>query len=372
MTRSLLISPTGSGKSLIIYMLLRWYLDHHADDKLVLIVVPTTGLVEQMKKDFIDYSQLDDSFNAEKEVHQIYSGKEKFQFKSRVVVTTWQSAVKLDKKWFVPFGMVIGDEAHQFKAKSLNDIMSRLVNANYRIGTTGTIDDIQSNQLTLIGNFGPIHKVTSTKELMDSDTLAKLKIKCLLIKYPDELRKVVSKVDYHDELEFIVTNQTRNNFIANLAIDLKGNTLILFNYVEKHGKPLNKLITEKLKNSNRKVFYVSGEVETEDREKIREIVEKETDAIINASLGTFSTGINIRNIHNIIFAAPAKSQIRILQSIGRGLRKSDDGRDTILFDLIDDFSWKKKENFTLKHGAHRTSIYDKEQFDYEIFTIEIK
>lgn len=278
--RSLLISPTGSGKSLIIYMLIRWYLDHHSNDKMALIIVPTTGLVEQMKKDFIDYSIFDKDFDAEKEVHQIYSGKEKFSFpESRIVVSTWQSAIKLDKKWFEPYGMVIGDEAHLCKSKSLNDIMGRLVNANYRIGTTGTIDDIQCNKLILIGNFGPIHRVTSTKSLMDSDTLAKLKINCLVLKYPDELRKAVCKVDYQAEIDYIVSHPGRNRFITNLAIDLKGNTLILFNYVEKHGKPLYKLISEKVKGTGRKVFYVSGEVVTNERERIREITEKHDNLI---------------------------------------------------------------------------------------------
>lgn len=367
--RSLLISPTGSGKSLIIYMLLRWYLDHFPKDKMVLIVVTTTGLVEQMKKDFADYSLFDDDFDAEKEVHQIYSGKEKFKFPGRVVVTTWQSAVKLDKRWFAPFGMVIGDEAHQFKAKSLNTIMSNLVNANYRIGTTGTIDDIQCNKLILVGNFGPVHRVTSTRALMDSDTLAQLKIKCLVLKYSDELRKAVSKVDYQAEIDYIVSHTGRNRFITNLAADQKGNTMVLFNYVEKHGKPLCKLISEKLKGTNRKVFYVSGEVVTDERERIREILEVEKDAVIVASSGTFSTGINIRNLHNIIFAAPTKSMIRVLQSIGRGLRKSDDGRATTLYDISDDFAWKKKKNYTLNHAISRVKIYDNEKFDYTLYEI---
>lgn len=282
--RSLLISPTGSGKSLIIYMLLRWYLDHFPSNKMVLIVVPTTGLVEQMKKDFADYSSDDPDFDAESEVHQIYSGKEKHNFSGRVVVTTWQSAVKLDRRWFVPFGMVIGDEAHQFKAKSLNDIMSKLVNANYRIGTTGTIDDIQCNKLILVGNFGPVHRVTSTKALMDSDTLAQLKIKCLVLKYSDELRKAVTKVDYQSEIDYIVSHEGRNRFITNLAADQKGNTMVLFNYVEKHGKPLYKMISAKLKGSNRKVFYVSGEVVTDERERIREILDQH-DGLVHLTFG---------------------------------------------------------------------------------------
>lgn len=369
--RSLLISPTGSGKSLIIYMLLRWYLDHHESDKMVLIIVPTTSLVAQMKKDFIDYSEFDSDFNAEREVHEIYSGKEKHNFASRVVVTTWQSAVKLEKRWFVNFGMVIGDEAHQFKAKSLNLIMSHLVNANYRIGTTGTIDNIQCNKLVLIGNFGPVHRVTSTKELMDSDTLAKLHINCIVLKYPDEIRKVVCRLDYQEEIDYIVSHSGRNRFIANLAADQNGNTLVLYNYVEKHGKPLHKLISNIVKDTTRKIFFVSGGVVADERERIREITEREKNAIIVASLGTFSVGVNIKNIHAIIFAAPTKSQIRVLQSIGRGLRKSDDGRATTLFDISDNFAWKKSKNYTLNHAVERVKIYDSEQFDYKMFEVPI-
>lgn len=367
--RCLLISPTGSGKSLMIYLMLRWYLDHN--DGNVIIIVPTTSLVSQMKKDFIDYSQFDDGFDGEREVHGIFAGQEKTGFSSRVVVTTWQSAVKLDSAWFNDFGMVVGDEAHTFKAKSLNTIMSHLTNAKFRIGTTGTIDNLQVNKLVLIGNFGPVYRAVTTKDLMDSDTLAKLKIKCLILKYEDELRKLVCKADYKQEIDFIVGHNDRNNFIANLALDQKGNTLILFNLVLKHGKPLDKLIRSKLKDPNRKIFFVSGAVDAAERERIREITEKEKNAIIVASMGVFSVGINIRNLSNIIFAAPTKSQIRVLQSIGRGLRKSDNGQDTIVYDISDDFSWKKKKNYTLNHAVERIKIYDSEQFDYKLYEIPI-
>jgi superfamily II DNA or RNA helicase len=370
--RSLLISPTGSGKSLIIYLTLRWYLENYDDGEKVLIIVPTTALVAQLKKDFIDYSEFDDDYDAVSDVHEIYSGKEKHNFDSRVVITTWQSAVNLDKGWFRRFGMVIGDEAHTFKAKSLNAIMANLTNASYRIGTTGTIDNLQVNKLVLIGNFGPVYRVTSTRELMDSDTLAQLKIQCVVLKYPDEIRKVVCKAEYKQEIDFIVAHANRNRFITNLAVDQKGNTLVLFNYVEKHGKPLHKLISGKVTDPNRKVFYVSGSVDTDERERIRTITEKEKNAIIVASLGTFAVGINLKNLHNIIFASPTKSQIRVLQSIGRGLRKSDDGRPCTLFDISDDLSWKKKKNYTLTHAVERVKIYDAERFEYKIHEIPIQ
>jgi len=365
--RSILVSPTGSGKSLIIYMLMRYYLSEEMDKK-VIIIVPTTSLVEQMYKDFADYSSDDPEFDVEEDVHRIYSGKEK-QFEQPVVITTWQSAVKLDQTWFQQFGCVVGDEAHTFKAKSLTTIMSRLSLADMRIGTTGTLDGGQVNELTLVGNFGPVYKVTSTQTLIDSNTLADLKIESIVLKYSDETRKAFGKKKYAEEIDFLVSHEKRNRFIANLALDQKGNSLVLYNLVKKHGEPLFKQIRDRAKN--RKVFFVSGSVNAEEREKIREITEQEKNAIIVASVGTFSTGINIKSLNNIIFASPTKSQIRVLQSIGRGLRKSNNGQGTVVYDIADDLSWKTRKNYTLNHAISRVKIYDKESFKYKIHSINI-
>jgi len=359
----------NSGKSLIIYAIIRWYLDNFEGK--VLIIVPTVALTSQMKSDFADYSSTDPNFDAESEIHQIYSGQEKLDISARVVCSTWQSAVNLPKAWFTQFGMVIGDEAHQFVAKSLNTIMGNLVNARYRIGTTGTLDGAKCNELVLIGNFGPVNKVITTKQLMDSDTIAQLKIKCLVLNHNQELKKLVSKLDYQNEINVIVGHDGRNDFITNLALDQKGNTLILFNLVKKHGKPLYEKLVGASTDPTRKIFYVSGEVAAKDREEIRSITETETNAIICASSQCFATGTNIRNIHTIIFAAPNKSQIRVLQSIGRGLRKSDNGKPTTLYDISDNFSWKSKKNYTLQHAVSRIAIYNTEQFDYKIYEIDL-
>lgn len=365
--KAILVSPTGSGKSLIIYMLIRYYLREELDKK-VIIVVPTTSLVEQMYKDFADYSSDDPDFDVEEDVHKIYSGKEK-TFEQSIVITTWQSAIKLPTIWFEQFGCVIGDEAHTFKAKSLTTIMTRLANAEMRIGTTGTLDGGQVNELTLIGNFGPVYKVTTTQSLIESDTLADLKIKALVLKYNDETRKGFGKQTYADEISFIAAHEQRNRFITNLALDQKGNTLVLYNLVKKHGEPLFKQIRDRA--GKRKVFFVSGSVNAEEREKIRTLTEKEDGAIIVASQGTFSTGINIKNLHNIIFASPSKSQIRVLQSIGRGLRKSENGQGTVVYDIADDISWKKRKNYTLNHAVERVKIYNKEKFDYQIYEVPL-
>ena len=365
--KSLLLSPTASGKSLIIYMAIRAFLD--ASDQNVLLIVPTTSLVEQMYSDFADYSQTDD-WSSEDECHRIYSGREKYNIEKRVIITTWQSIYKEKLQWFQDFGMVVGDEAHNFKAKSLTAILEKCVNAGLRIGTTGTLDGTQTHQLVLEGLFGPVHQVTTTKKLIDEQSLSELDINVLILKYSDDICKAMTKSTYQQELDFIVQYSPRNNFIPNLALDQTGNTLVLFNYVEKHGKPLHSLLQTKIKE-DRKLFYVSGETDVDTRESVREITEKEKDAIIVASLGTFSTGINIRNLHNIIFASPSKSQIRVLQSIGRGLRKSEDGRGTKLYDIADDLHWKNKKNYTLQHAAERIKIYSKEKFTYKLYDINI-
>ena len=365
--RSLLLSPTASGKSLIIYMAIRHHLMNKSGQ--ILIIVPTTSLVEQLYSDFDDYSQFD-QFSVQENCHRIYSGKERYNIDKRVVITTWQSIYKLGIEWFREYTMVIGDEAHNFKAKSLTSILEKCVNAEYRIGTTGTLDGTQTHQLVLEGLFGPVYKVTTTKKLIQQKSLAELEIFVLLLKYKDDICKMVAKSKYQEEVDFIVKYGPRNNFISNLAVDQKGNTLILFQFVEKHGKPLHDILKTKV-DGKRKLFYVSGETDVNTREKIREITEKESNAIIVASMGTFSTGINIRNLHNIIFASPSKSQIRVLQSIGRGLRLSDHGINTKVFDIADDLHWKSKKNYTLTHAAERIKIYSKEKFDYKLHDINI-
>ena len=357
--RCLLLSPTGSGKSFIIYNLMRWYLENN--DKAVLVVVPSTSLVEQMYKDFSDYGM-----NVEDEVHKIYSGKDKKTTK-RVIVTTWQSVYRLGADWFEAFGCVFGDECHLFKAKSLSTMMNKCSEADYRFGTTGTLDGTQVNKLVLEGLFGPTKRVTFTRDLQDKGTLAKLKIDMLMLDYPKEVRRINKGRTYQEEVDFLVGHEPRNKLIRNIALTQKGNTLVLYQYVEKHGEVLHKMIKEK----HNQVFYVHGGTDVADREAIRGIVEGSNGAIIVASLGTFSTGINIRNLHNIVFASPSKSQVKVLQSIGRGLRKSDNGQDTKLFDLSDDLSYSDEKNFTLKHAEERVKMYNREKFEFELHKVHI-
>jgi superfamily II DNA or RNA helicase len=344
---------------------MRWLLS--AFDKKrkdVLIIVPTTSLVEQMYNDFKDYG-----YDVDRYCHRIYSGKDKNSFK-RVIISTWQSIYRFPQDWFARFGAVFGDECHGFKSKSLTTIMNKCTEAEYRFGTTGTLDGALTHELVLQGLFGKIHRVTSTRALQDDDTLAKLLIRRIVLQYDDTIRKNFGKQKYQDEIKHIITYQRRNHFIRKLTLDLKGNTLVLYNYVEKHGKPLYENIKMHA-DEKRKIFFVSGNTATSDREAIRMIVEKQKNAIIVASLGTFSTGINIRNLHNIVFASPSKSQIRVLQSIGRGLRKTDNGKNTTLYDIVDDISWKSRKNYGILHADERLRIYGREKFTHKTYKVQL-
>jgi len=356
--RKLLISPTASGKSLMIYSIVRYFVEK---GKSTLIVVPTTSLVEQMYKDFADYGWDVGSF-----CHKIYAGKER-ETDSQVIITTWQSIYKLPRKYFERFSVVVGDEAHQFKSKSLISIMTKLSDAKYRYGFTGTLDGSQTHKWVLEGLFGPSYKIIKTDELMKKGHLATLDINVLLLKHPPNKFET-----YEDEVQYIIGHNRRNKFIKNLALDLKGNTLILFARVEGHGEPLYELINNSNIIENRHVFFVHGGVDTEDREKVREITENENNAIIVASYGTFSTGINIKNLHNVIFASPSKSRIRNLQSIGRVLRKGDKKTKATLYDIADDISYKSRRNYTLNHLIERIKVYNEENFNYDIVNIPLK
>ena len=363
--RTLLLSPTASGKSLIIYLICRQLLDYQ--NLKGLIIVPTTSLVEQLYGDFGDYAS-ESGFKNYIHVHRIYQGKEKTTDKA-ITISTWQSLYKMPAEYFHQFDYVIGDEAHLFKAQSLTSILTSCINAKYRIGLTGTLDGTKTHKLVLEGLFGPTKKVVTTKELIDKKQLSSFNIKCLVLKHSEEICQQMKDKSYPDELKYLIESENRNRFIRNLAVSLTKNTLVLFQ-MKKHGKLLYEMIKEKA--VGRKVFFVDGDVETEAREEIRRIMELENDAIFVASFGTTSTGTNIRNLHNIIFTSPSKSRVRNLQSIGRGLRQSDGKEIATLYDIADDLRIKKHTNFTLQHFVERVKIYNEEQFSFKIYNIGLK
>jgi superfamily II DNA or RNA helicase len=363
--RALLVSPTASGKSLIIYLIFQQLYKYQ--NLRGLVIVPTTSLVEQLYSDFADYN----NDNMEPYLHRIYQGKEKDTDKP-LTISTWQSLYKMPKEYFEKFDYIIGDEAHLFKAQSLTSILTSCVNAKYRIGLTGTLDGTKTHKLVLEGLFGPVRQVTTTRELIDTQQVSDFEIKCLVLKHDDDICLKHKDVTYQEEIQYLISNEARNKFIKNLTVSLGKNTLVLYQMVDKHGQILYDMIKNTKNIGDRKVFFVHGGTDTTDREEIRRIMEIEQDAIVVASFGTFSTGINIRNLHNIIFASPSKSRVRNLQSIGRGLRQSEGKTKAVLYDIADDMRYKKHMNFTLKHFVERVKIYNEEKFPFKIYKIGLK
>jgi superfamily II DNA or RNA helicase len=361
--RCVLVSPTASGKSCIIYALTRYFLENI--DKKILIVVPSINLVDQLFSDFKDYSS---HFNVEENVHKIYSGHEKISDK-RIFISTWQSIYKLKESFFNQFEVIMCDEAHGLKADALKGIFENSYNAIYRIGLTGTLDKTECHRLTIEGLTGPAFVVTTTDKMIKQGKSSSLEIICTILKYSDSVKKDCKKFTYQDEIDFIVNNSTRNKFIANITntIPLDKNVLIL-TARKSHIVLLNEYLQ---KYSKRKTIIVTGDTEAEIREEIRKLAEIESGINILATYGVYSTGVNIKNLQYIIKATPSKSMVRVLQSIGRGLRK--DGKFNMLkvIDIIDDFSYKNKKNFLYQHFIERVKIYTSQKFTYKIKHINI-
>ena len=354
--RALILSPTASGKSLIVYCLMRWWREIH--DRKILIIVPTISLVGQLISDFHNYSN--GSFD---DVAGITAGADKDP-DTRVVVSTWQSIHKLPASWFAKFGSVVVDEVHHAQSKSIQSIMNKMLICPDRIGLTGTLQDTKTHELVLKGLFGSVTKLITTKELMERDQVSQMNIRLLQLKYEESDRKKVKDMTYNEEVEFIVNHKKRNNLIAKMASTLPGNTLVVFLRIE-HGKEIYESI-----DTEKKLYYVAGETDKDSREAVRQMAERD-DVVIVASLGVFSTGVNIRNLHNLIFAHPTKSKIKVLQSIGRILRKADNGQTATVFDIIDDLKYKSRDNFALRHSNERFKYYTNEEFDYKINTIDL-
>ena len=359
--RRILNLPTSAGKSLIQALLAKWMIEH--SELNVLILVPSTTLVMQMKNDFCDYRL----FTAD-EIDEVRSGAK--QKGARVTVSTWQSAIKKPKEWFNQFGMLLCDEMHLAIGKSISTIIKRMDMCPMKIGLSGSLRDGKANLMQYVALFGGVYNPVSTRELMDKGLVAPLKINALFLKYPKEVSSKLKKIstDYAIEIEFITKLERRTELVCNLAKKVTGdkeNAFVMFRY-KQHGKA----IYDKIKASgHEKIFYVAGEISTEERDKLKRYAEENTGVIIIASYGVFSTGVSIKNLHHVILAHPVKSKTTVLQTIGRLLRLHASKEFATLWDLIDDMSEIKNGqlinvNHTLGHGVDRIQRYSFERFDY--------
>jgi len=373
--RLLLLSPTSSGKSAMMYAMVRWYLSYK---KRIVIIVPSTWLVDQMYQDFVQYAKdIDPKFDPEKTFHRLYSGQPR-KFSQPCLITTWQTLSLLETKFFNGFDVIIGDEAHGFNAKVLSLMMKTNVRSKVRIGMTGTIDDLKVHLYNLEGYFGPTYQVSTTKTLMDEGRVSQLSIEFICLNYKNfdqllESKGYASKhrLEYTEEVDLIQNVQKRTDFIAQLGAKvIKGTTLILFQNIA-HGKA----IVESLKAMNLDdidVHYIDGQVEVDGRQEIKSIVESSKRHVIVASYGVLRQGVSIPSIDAIIFAHPTKSKIRSLQSIGRGLRLKDGKSSCTLYDIVDIFSSAGRASYCSVHGRERASFYQAEQFDMNIRRLNLE
>jgi superfamily II DNA or RNA helicase len=354
--RGVYISPTASGKSLIIYLLVRYFMGMKT-----LIIVPRIGLVEQLIGHFKEYG-LDP-----REVHPIYEGQSKKTDKT-IVVSTWQSIYQEPPEYFNQFELVMVDEVHGAKSQSIKNVLEACRGVEYRYGFTGTLDDVEMNQWVIEGLLGPIHKVVTTKELMDRGDVAQLKIKVLSLRYPDPICKGLGyHPDYPAELEYILSQECRKRYINNLTLSLKGNTIILFRLVDKHGKILYEDL-KKLLPPDRPLHLIYGGTGLNERELIRAKLANQSNAVLLGSYGCVSEGFDAPTLKHIIFGSPYKSKIKVLQSIGRGLRKYK-GQTCTLYDIADDMTYKDRPNTIIKHSMERIKLYNEEQYDYKLYQI---
>lgn len=369
--RQLMLSPTSSGKSMIIYTLLRWY------NLKTLIVVPTIGLTLQMRGDFADYGF--DPANV-----ALIGGGERAEVssKAQVVVSTWQSIADMEPEWFDQFGLIVGDEAHLFTAQSLTGIMMKARRTAHRFGFTGTLRGTKVHQLQLEGLFGPVTKVTTTRELMDMGYVAKLDVQCVVLRHPKEARRAIDDMvkearkkgsrqtkgalSYQKEIQYIFDCETRNRFIVRMATKLKGNVLILFQHVE-HGQRLYDMLVAE---TDRPIHLIDGGTDGLERDEIRGLIDGSDDNILVASTGTSSTGVSIRRINHLIMASPGKGRVLKLQSIGRSLRLAEDKDSATVYDLADEIPGPDR-NHTLRHLGERVQIYSEEQFEFKVSRVDL-
>lgn len=380
--RSLCVSPTGSGKALIIYMVVLFYLLNKKTK--ILIVVPRTSLIMQLEEEFKTYAE-GTKLNIEQFIHKIYSGQDKDSNKL-IYISTWQSIGDMSEEWYKQFDVCVCDEAHTGKAKVLREILDSCTEAKYRHGFTGTLtnegESVAVNIKVLKGLFGePVQKV-KTKELIEKKVLSDIKINAIRFRYQDKedyefiknlYEKNTPAKAFQKEQDYIISKEFRNNFISKLALSLDKNTIVFFQFVEKQGKVLYDMINSLAKEYNKEVYFIHGEIKVAERERIRKLVETKDNIILISSFGTTSTGVNFKNIHNAIFASAFKASIIIRQTIGRGLRVHKNKDVFTVYDIGDDFSKNTGlRNFLFRHFIERLKIYKKENLNYNVYEYEIK
>jgi len=367
--RGVLESATGSGKSIIIYSLIR-YMMEDVDGK-VLLVVPSINLVNQMFSDFSEYGWYD-SYD---DVTLLYGKSKNYDPNKKVLISTWQSVYKKTPGFFKQFGGVLVDETHGAKSASIQTVLKKCTNAEYKLGLTGTLPTEKVDRYNIFGYLGPVIYKLKSKELIDRGYLTDIKIVNMHVRYPQEDIQLNKSQNYAEEIDLIINKPERQRVLKYIMdskyVSSDQNTLILaqrINHIDNIVEYLQKEYPEK------EILRIDGKTDPDERERVRKYVESNDGIILVATYGTLSTGVNIPKIHHVIFASFYKSKIKVLQSIGRGLRKHKSKDIIIIWDLIDDMRWEKKKrknskekiglNYAYQHFLERLEFYKDQGFKY--------
>ena len=338
-TKGIIRSATASGKSLVISYIIKTLLENNIIAK-ALLFTTTVSLVEQFYTDMIEYG-ID-----KKLIGRVYTKKK--QWDTPITISTWQSLMNNHDK--IPnYECIISDEVHQVKSHELKKILVKATRATYRLGFTGTLHSAELDNWNVKSYLGPVLKEYSSGFLAEKGFISKCNVHIMGIEYNDENIEGT----YDEVKDVIFTNEYRLNVIDGLVSMLDHNALVLVGKVEKEGD----FLAERLKNIGKEVVFLSGRDSVEEREKWRIAMMSRNDIVLIATYGIFQQGINVPNLKYIILAAPFKSKIRVLQSIGRALRMYENKKHGAhIFDIHDHVKYLKK------HGDVRYRFYDSEKF----------
>lgn len=356
-TRCVLQAATSAGKSLILYVLARYYRMRREaieSDLKTLIIVPSVHLVRQLYENFEEYSHFN-GWKADVNIHQIYSDADKNSCKP-VFISTWQGIQKMPKSWFHQFGDVVVDEVHTAAAEKLSFILNNCINSDQRIGVTGTPGNNPTNIMRVVSHFGRLHKIITARELIDMGYASDIRIEMVELIYPEAERALLTG-DYNEEIEFLMAHQKRNQVILTLAKNLKGNVAIMFGRIDAHMMP----IYEELSKYKENVYVINGEVPAKTRMEIQKAMERGDDITLLASFGTMQQGVSIKKLHHLVFAHPNKSFIRVIQTLGRLMRIHSTKDCGVIWDLVDNLKTPKYANHSLRHSFERFRFYTEER-----------
>jgi superfamily II DNA or RNA helicase len=366
---------TSAGKTLITYMTLAYLLDSGKSKK-VLMIVPTVDLVVQGTEDFYEYNS--SACKLKLEIQQIYAGSIIRQ-NANIVIGTYQSLVKKDKSYFDDFDAVVVDETHKAKSTSIKTILEKCENATRKFGLSGTIPKPGTlDRLTLMAYTGPIIQSIRADYLIEKGHITPCEVYVIEMDYArtevkDGFKTLFQRTEedrkklLNLEQQYAIQSPERLEFITDMILKNKKNALVLFYRID-YG---NKLYDKLRQKTNRKVFYIDGNTDKDLREYQKENLEEGEGKIMIASYGTFSTGINVKNIHTIYLTESFKSEVIIRQSIGRGLRKHVNKAKLIIIDFVDDYCIGRFKNYLYKHSEARQEIYRDQNFPYSVRKVDL-